>query len=686
MVSFDDLIPQEKKLPPRSRTMLEQGLSGATLNFADEIYNRLGALGAYGYQASTDMPTQSQNPIVGGVNLGAVGRGINSLQELTDLATAETNKRLNEQLLERPALSIGSNIAGALLTGGAGVGTKAGKTIANSLRSGKVLGYNLGLAGRAGKAGVLGSATGSASGFGAGEGAENRLESSLNSALAGGGAGVAIPVVGAAAGRVAKQFQKIPKAATSDEIKSLANAAYKKADETGGVLKGWFTNRFLDNIADIQPPSIAGKRVPTDPKLDEALNYVNSFKNTRLTLQDAQNLDEYLGEAIDGFTDSFGRVNKSGLKLLEVQSRFRNAIENADDTLIEGGKEGFEALKEGRKLWSAQLKMRDIERVIQRAELTDNPATALKTGFRNLLTNAKKSKGYSKEELAAIEKAAKTGVVSDLLRTGGSRLVPIIAGASGGGVLGTAAAGAGAAASRGLATRNAMVNAENVARAVSNRVSPLPATNGGLPALISSPRSGQLAAPAGVVFGGQSEPAMPMRPTQAPPALDFNDLIPQQPMQQQQPLAPQSSLQERIKQAESGGNPNAQNPLSSASGLYQFTDDTWRSVVDKFGRRSGIRYSDKNNPQAQEQMVAALLQDNARILQNKGIEPSDANLYFAHFMGAPAASKAISMLGKNAIAARSFPDAAKANPTVFFDGQRPRTVDEVYQIITSKVV
>ena len=178
----------------------------------------------------------------------------------------------------------------------------------------------------------------------------------------------------------------------------------------------------------------------------------------------------------------------------------------------------------------------------------------------------------------------------------------------------------------------------------------------------------------------------PNPPNPYAPGLDFNDLIPQQPMQQQQPLAPQSSLQERIKQAESSGNPNAQNPLSSASGLYQFTNDTWRSVVDKFGRRSGIRYSDKNNPQAQEQMVAALLQDNARILQNKGIEPSDANLYFAHFMGAPAASKAISMLGKNAIAARSFPDAAKANPTVFFDGQRPRTVDEVYQIITSKVV
>jgi len=61
-------------------------------------------------------------------------------------------------------------------------------------------------------------------------------------------------------------------------------------------------------------------------------------------------------------------------------------------------------------------------------------------------------------------------------------------------------------------------------------------------------------------------------------------------------------------------------------------------------------------------------------------------LYFAHFMGAPAASKAISMLGKGAIAARSFPSAASANRSIFYDGSRPRTVDEVYELITSKVV
>lgn len=238
MVSFDDLIPkQTKALPSRRRTGLEQGLQGATFNLADEAYNRLGALGAYGYQALTDMPTESQDPRVAGVNLGAVGRGINSLQELTDVASQDTNKRLAEQLQERPALSIGSNIAGALLTGGAGATTKSGTAIANSLRGGNV-------AARAGKAGLLGAASGAAAGFGAGSGLEDRLDKSGDSAVAGGVVGGAIPVVGAVANSAIKGAKNAGMgmgargreglAESGAELKDAVSAAYKKVDGWSG--------------------------------------------------------------------------------------------------------------------------------------------------------------------------------------------------------------------------------------------------------------------------------------------------------------------------------------------------------------------------------------------------------------------------------------------------------------------
>lgn len=171
------------------------------------------------------------------------------------------------------------------------------------------------------------------------------------------------------------------------------------------------------------------------------------------------------------------------------------------------------------------------------------------------------------------------------------------------------------------------------------------------------------------------------------PATQFNmdDFVPDETPAPQSSAQP-SNLLNKISMAESSGNPNAQSPTSSASGLYQFTDSTWNSVVDKFGKNHGITRAMKNDPQAQAIMMDYLLKDNARILQDKGIEPSDENLYFAHFMGAPAASKAISKLGTNVSASRLFPDAAKSNQAIFFDkAGNPRTIEQVYDIVTSKV-
>ena len=155
---------------------------------------------------------------------------------------------------------------------------------------------------------------------------------------------------------------------------------------------------------------------------------------------------------------------------MEIQNKFRAGIETADKSLISGGKEGFDALKEGRRLWSASRKLNDVERILARAELTDNPAVTIKAGFRNIVTNPGKVRGYTKQEVDLMRKAAKTGIVSDLLRiTLGSRLIPIITAASGGG-LGSSAIAAGASmAARGGAERIAVKKAADVAREISKR-------------------------------------------------------------------------------------------------------------------------------------------------------------------------------------------------------------------------
>lgn len=158
-------------------------------------------------------------------------------------------------------------------------------------------------------------------------------------------------------------------------------------------------------------------------------------------------------------------------------------------------------------------------------------------------------------------------------------------------------------------------------------------------------------------------------------------------------IAPQSSNQnffDAVKMAESSGNPNAQAATSSASGLYQFTDQTWKDSVNKWGGKYGITEADKNNPQAQEAMVRELTIDNARILANKiGREPSDGDLYIAHVFGAGAGAKMINSLGSNKMAYTiARPADVRANKSIFFKNgkaSQPRTVDEVYALLTSKV-
>lgn len=105
----------------------------------------------------------------------------------------------------------------------------------------------------------------------------------------------------------------------------------------------------------------------------------------------------------------------------------------------------------------------------------------------------------------------------------------------------------------------------------------------------------------------------------------------------------------RTRQIESGGNPNAQNPNSSAGGDFQFIDSTARAY--------GL--TDKTNPFASADAAARLARDNkAYLAKALGREPTGAELYLAHQQGAGGAAKlllnggasAASVVGGDAIA------------------------------------
>jgi len=152
---------------------------------------------------------------------------------------------------------------------------------------------------------------------------------------------------------------------------------------------------------------------------------------------------------------------------------------------------------------------------------------------------------------------------------------------------------------------------------------------------------------------------------------------------------------------ESSFNPEAKAKTSSASGLYQFIESTWLSMVDKYGEKHGIDTEGKskkeilalrNDPDAAANMAAEFASENEKFLQDhwaKGEKPVGAtDLYLAHFMGAGGASAFLNARDKNPLqqAALLFPDAAQANKSVFYDTKtgRPKNMDEVYAFFDSK--
>jgi soluble lytic murein transglycosylase len=121
------------------------------------------------------------------------------------------------------------------------------------------------------------------------------------------------------------------------------------------------------------------------------------------------------------------------------------------------------------------------------------------------------------------------------------------------------------------------------------------------------------------------------------------------------------------KAAESGGNPNAKNSRSSASGLYQFTDSTflktYRAEFPNSGMSDSAILARKNDPAVQERLMDRLTDQNADALRRAGHSETPGNLYLAHFAGAGGATKVLdaprgasvaSVLGDKVVAANPF--------------------------------
>lgn len=96
---------------------------------------------------------------------------------------------------------------------------------------------------------------------------------------------------------------------------------------------------------------------------------------------------------------------------------------------------------------------------------------------------------------------------------------------------------------------------------------------------------------------------------------------------------------------ESSLNPMAQNPNSSAKGLFQFLNATWKEMVEGTGSQYGLTMKNANrfNPLHSALMGAEYMKKNMNVAQAFGSEGIDlgTGLYLAHFFGPGGATKAL---------------------------------------------
>ena len=165
-------------------------------------------------------------------------------------------------------------------------------------------------------------------------------------------------------------------------------------------------------------------------------------------------------------------------------------------------------------------------------------------------------------------------------------------------------------------------------------------------------------------------------------------------------------------QRESALDPSAKAGTSTATGLFQFIEQTWLGVMKSAGPKLGLQaYADaivarpdgsytvpdagqrqaildlRRDPKIAASLAGAFTQKNGEALSAAlGREPSAGDLYAAHVLGAKGATTLIAAARAtpDRAAALDMPEAAAANRGLFYERTgRPRTTAELYACLSA---
>ena len=122
--------------------------------------------------------------------------------------------------------------------------------------------------------------------------------------------------------------------------------------------------------------------------------------------------------------------------------------------------------------------------------------------------------------------------------------------------------------------------------------------------------------------------------------------------QREEPTAASTvdAVVERIIDVESGGDPNAKNKRSSATGLGQFLDETWLDMIRAHrpdlakGRNQNEILELRRDAKVAREITMRFTERNAGMLRKRGLPVTPGTLYLAHFAGGAGAVAILSAM------------------------------------------
>lgn len=402
--------------------------------YGDQLLRQAGLAARYGVEGLTAFPAMVGNAANSTVNLGikgingAAGTNIPYLQKPSDMisqgltdAGVPNPETATERVVSYPSRAL--------------AGTGGTKLIGDI--AAKVPGAVSGMADLA--QGLIPQAAGAVGG-GLAQGATAEVTDNPLMQMAAGLAGGAVG--GAAAGRMGQSSAPKTPLASTQEVKAEAQKFFKAAEDTQAILRPGALQK-LSAQAD-EAATEFGFLPEMQPRVASVLNYLNKIKQENISIKGMMALRKMAQNAAKSPDDAERTLGG------QIMAALDDSMETLgpDDVLQGNASLAASAWSEGRRLWSQYRKSRTVDEATNNADLQTassgsggNTDNALRQKFKAILTNEKARRGFTKDELAAMEDVVRGRGGANALRVVG-KLSPL-----GGGLM--AALGLGAVATGG---------------------------------------------------------------------------------------------------------------------------------------------------------------------------------------------------------------------------------------------